>query len=110
MGIKGDKNTSEASQTADLLLSKLEVLNDISAKKMFGGYGIFKKGKMFGMVDSKGQTYFKADENSSVFFTEKGSEKHSKMPYYLIPSAVIEEYDVLLEWANVGIKSALKQG
>ena len=58
---KGDIHTNEAQLTADLLLEKLSSLNGITSKKMFGGHGIFHNGKMFGMVDSKGNCALKAD-------------------------------------------------
>ena len=106
MGKKGDKHSSDTALAAENLLSKLSPIEGISSKKMFGGYGIFHEGKMFGMVNSKGVCYLKADATSSAAYLEKGSEKHNRMPYYSIPDAVFENLEEFLEWANTAIAAS----
>ncbi|MTI30643.1 TfoX/Sxy family protein [Xanthovirga aplysinae] len=103
MGIKGDKGSNDSTLTAELLVEKLISIAKISHKKMFGGYGIFCEGKMFGMVDSKGQAYLKVNESNKQQFENNGAHQHSKMPYYSIPKEIMNNQDDLIEWAKTSI-------
>lgn len=85
------------------LLVQLTTIEGVTSKRMFGGHGIFHDGKMFGMVTAKGQRYFKADESNLSNYTDKGSEKHSRMPYYSIPEDIMEDDALLLSWAEKAI-------
>lgn len=104
MGVKGDKNTADGQLAAELLVSRLEAIAGISSKKMFGGHGVFHRGKMFGIVDSKGQAYFKVGEANRHEYEEKGSHKHGKMPYYSIPGSILNDGESLLVWAKKSIE------
>lgn len=79
-------------------------MGGISSKKMFGGYGIFHEGKMFGMVDSKGNIFLKADEHTQPDFEAKGAQKHSRMPYFTLPEEVMEEAEALIGWVEKAIE------
>ncbi len=104
MGQKGAKMTRDSVINTELMVNKLTQLGDISAKGMFGGHGIFFKGKMFGMVDSKGVCFLKLkDEKDQLEIEKLGSTKHSRMPYWSIPETVFKELDILLAWANKSI-------
>ena len=70
---------------------------------MFGGHGIFHHGKMFGIVDSKGQCFLKADESNSATFLEGKAKKHDKMPYYSIPEVIFNDQDKLVLWTKKAI-------
>lgn len=104
MGIKGDKLNQDATQAAELITEKLGGIPGISAKKMFGGYGIFHDKKMFGIVDSKGQCFFKVNELNKSDFEQKGSSQHSKMPYFSIPEVVLNDQNELIAWAKKAIE------
>lgn len=104
MGLKGDKSSEAAAEVAALLLSKISPMGGISSKKMFGGYGIFHEGKMFGMVDSKGNIFLKADEHTQPDFEAKGAQKHSRMPYFTLPEEVMEEAEALIGWVEKAIE------
>lgn len=105
MGIKGDKNTEAANLTALEMEEKLASIGKISTKRMFGGHGLFHDGKMFGMIDSKGQQYLKADDSLKDEFEAKGAKKHKRMPYYSIPANVVDDLDELLSWAKSAINA-----
>lgn len=104
MGIKGDSLTQNAMLSAELLVEKLKSITGITAKKMFGGNGIFWEGKMFGIVDSKGQSFLKVNDSNQVAFEEKGSLKHGKMPYYAIPDDILSDEIALVNWAKKSIE------
>ena len=103
MGIKGDKLTGEAALSAELMVEKLSGISGISSKKMFGGYGIFCNDQMFGIVDSKGKIFLKADDSNRSGFEKSGSEKHSRMPYYSLPENVLNDPDELISWVRQSI-------
>ena len=103
MGEKGNKLDQESVLTAELLLEKLSQIGGITRKKMFGGYGLFHEGKMFGIVDAKGQSYFKADDSNRTDFEASGSHKHSRMPYYSIPGEIFDDPEALVTWAKKSI-------
>ncbi len=71
MGTIGDKLTQDSVSVAELLVNKLDSIDGISTKRRFGGHGIFHEGKMFGLVDSKGQCFLKADDSIKKDFEEK---------------------------------------
>ena len=104
MGFKGDKEGADAGINAEILLEKLIGLGDISAKKMFGGYGIMESGKMFGMINPKGIAFLKVDEALKDELVKIGSEPHSKMPYSSIPEELFNDTDQLREWAKKSIE------
>ncbi|WP_190810455.1 TfoX/Sxy family protein [Flagellimonas sp. S3867] len=108
MGEKGDKMTNASVLAVELMVQKLESIGSITAKKMFGGHGIFHEGKMFGIIDSKGVAYLKSDASLSKFFESSGSHKHGKMPYYSIPETVLGDNKLLVEWAGKSIKISKK--
>ncbi len=95
MGQKGDKHTNEAQLSADLLVEKLVTIGGVTSKKMFGGHGIFQDGKMFGIIDSKGKSFLKADATNELDFINASSEKHGKMSYYSIPEGVMNSEELL---------------
>lgn len=103
MGIKGDKLTKDSELSAELMTQKLGSLAGITTKRMFGGHGIFHNAKMFGLIDSKGQVYLKADDSIKSNFENAGSHRHSRMPYFSIPEEVLSNADSLVEWANRSI-------
>lgn len=104
MGRKGDKLTQDSILVAELLVDKLHTIGAISTKKMFGGHGIFHESKMFGIIDSKGTAFLKADNTSREIYEEKGADKHGKMPYYSIPEAILNNQDILMQWAKKSIE------
>lgn len=108
MGVKGDKHTNYAELTAQRVLEKLRSIEGISAKKMFGGQGIFHDGKMFGIVDSKGGFALKVDDVLEKEYLDIGSIKHGKMPYYAVPDSMFNS-DQLVQLAKQSIDVVKKQ-
>jgi DNA transformation protein len=103
MGEKEKKLSQESVLTADLLMEKLSRIGGITSKKMFAGHGIFHEGKMFGIVDSNGQSYLKADDSNKADFEALGYHKHSRMPYLSIPEEIFNDPETLVIWAKKSI-------
>lgn len=100
MGQKGDKATSNAALAAEKIVHQLSSIGAISNKRMFGGHGLFHNEKMFGIVDSAGNYYLKANDSIKEDFEQYEVAQHGKMPYYEIPDHVLENDKLLLEWAK----------
>ena len=97
MGQKGAKLTGDATLSAELMSDRLSQLDGITSKKMFGGYGFFRDGAMFMIIDTTGRAFIKESEDLKPMLS--GSEKHGRMPYYSIPDEVLNSPD-LLDWVK----------
>ncbi|MEM7128063.1 MAG: TfoX/Sxy family protein [Chloroflexota bacterium] len=97
------------------LLELLEDYPDVSAKRMFGGYGIFRDGLMFGLV-ADSILYLKVDDqNRHEFetrslepFTYEGKGKPMQMSYYQAPEEALDSAEEMLTWAESGYGAALR--
>lgn len=106
MGQQGAKLTAAATEQAEALAEMLVELGDVETRKMFGGYGIFESGVMFAIVDPGGARCLRVSEASVARYEQAGSEKHGRMPYWVIPDAVLADHDTLIEWATEALEIA----
>ena len=88
-------------------------MHGITSRAMFGGYGIYKEGKIFLLIIDD-ELYAKANESTKHFFEEQGSHrfsytnKHNKvfsMNYYLVPEEVMEQRDECHEWMVTALRA-----
>lgn len=100
MGEKGDKKTSAAYAAGEMFVDRVRPLGEVTSKKMFGGVGIFIEGNMFALVNPAGDVFLKVDDSNRGQFEAAGTESHGRMPYYVIPAAVLADDDRLLAWAG----------
>ncbi len=100
MGDTGDRATDTGAGAAEALKDDLSGLGHVTLRKMFGGHGVFLDDVMFGIVDSSGHCFLRADDESAPEFEALGSEKHGRMPYWAVPGAVRDDLDRLVEWAG----------
>ena len=54
------------------IVDQLSLVGLVAPKRMFGGVGIFKEGKMFGILNSIGTFFLKVDETNIRDYQEKG--------------------------------------
>ena len=93
----------------------MQPIGAVSAKRMFGGYGIFLEGLMFALV-ADSTLYLKADSETENEFEEKGLErfKYNKkgkeytMSYYCAPEEALEDMDEMKDWARKSCGAALR--
>ena len=86
------------SEFVEFLKEVFEQFGPIHARKMFGGYGIYHKGVMFGLV-ADDTLYLKADKESAKEFETRGlnqfeydkGDKVVKMSYYLAPDEILDD-------------------
>lgn len=103
MGSKGDQESTEGSQFHDEILPRLQVLGNVISKRMFGGFGIFFEGKMFGIISPSAVLFFKVDDSNREIYEKAKAEKHGRMPYFQVPDEVLASDDTLEEWAQLSI-------
>jgi DNA transformation protein len=92
-----------------------ELFGPISARRMFGGYGIYHEGVMFGLV-ADDTLYLKADDATRARFDERDLppfqyDKNGKMvamSYFLAPEELYEDRDVAREWATCAYQAAVQ--
>jgi DNA transformation protein and related proteins len=95
------------------LVDQLREAGPVSARKMFGGAGIYYRGRMFGLV-SDDTLFLKADESNRADYEAAGMKKFQPwddkpmtMPYYEVPAEVLEDSSELALWARKSIAAAM---
>jgi DNA transformation protein len=98
----------------DFVLEQLSSWGQVTARKMFGGAGLYRDGKMFGLI-ADDVAYLKVDRSNRDRFLQAGSkpfrpypERATVMPYYEIPPDILEDTETLVEWAKQSLVIARK--
>jgi DNA transformation protein len=99
------------------LLDLLEPLGPISARRMFGGYGIYLDRTMFALV-ADDMLYLKVDDASRAEFVASGLEpfryarqgKSYEMSYHQAPEDALEDGELLRDWARKALDAAMRAG
>ena len=89
----------------DLVLDKLVPLGAVTGKNMFGGFGVFHEGDMFGLI-SNDVLYLKADDSNREDYLSRGSNQYKPMPYFRVPDDIFENTEELLKWAQKSVTIA----
>lgn len=93
----------------DFVLDQLQDLDDVAARPMFGGYGLYHDETFFGIL-YKGRLYFKIDEDSVGEYRKRKMKpfrpnaRQTLKTYYEVPVEFIEDRDKLIEWACKAIQ------
>ncbi len=103
------------SEFVEFLKEVFEQFGPIQARKMFGGYGIYHKGVMFGLV-ADDTLYLKADKVTAKEFETRGldpfeydkGDKVVKMSYYLAPEEILDDPNEAALWAQRSYEVALR--
>jgi DNA transformation protein and related proteins len=96
------------------VLDQLQKLDDVEARRMFGGYGLYQDETFFGIIH-KGGLYFKIDEKTVAEYRKRKMKsfrpnaKQSLKSYYGVPVEIIEDGDRLAEWAEAAIRCQKKK-
>jgi DNA transformation protein len=111
----GSPNLAQANEFVEHLLELLEPMGIVNARRMFGGYGIYHDGLMFGLV-ANNTFYIKTDEMNRPEFEALGlgpfeydkKGKIFKIAYYEAPAEALESSPEMLKWAESGYGAALR--
>ena len=93
----------------------MQTIGPVSAKRMFGGYGIFLKGLMFGLI-VESVHYFKTDKETENEFKARGLEpftynrkgKEVELSYFQAPEETLEDDEEMNSWAAKAYSTALR--
>lgn len=99
----------------EYIIGQLASWADVSARRMFGGAGLYCDGTMFGLI-ADDVAYLKVDDSNRDDFLQAGSspfqpypDKKETMSYFEIPADVLENPDQLAEWAELSLAIARKK-
>ncbi len=89
----------------DKIVHHLNQVAPVTARAMFGGYGLYADGIMFALIAYE-TLYFKVDDENRADYLEADMgpflyERHGKpieMSYYQLPEMVLENPTTLLHW------------
>ena len=88
----------------DFVLDQLRELAAVEARRMFGGFGLYRDETFFGIVH-RGKLFFKVDDSSVGAYRKhkmkpfRPNAKQTLKSYYQVPVEIIEDADALREWA-----------
>ena len=87
-------------------------IRDIRARNMFGGVGIYGEGFFFALIDED-TLYFKVDQSTKPDFEARGmgpfqpyGEGGETMGYHRVPDDLLEDAELLGQWAEKAIAVA----
>ena len=99
----------------DHALGLLALAGPVTARRMFGGYGIYAGGAMFALLDDD-ELFLKTDESCGADFDDAGCRQwvyespKGPMPtsYYRPPDDAHEDAESMLPWARLAIGTAIE--
>ena len=102
------------SEFLTFLQDQFERFGGVDARRMFGGIGLFRDGVMFGIV-ARDTLFLKTDDHSRTTYESAGmgpfqyerKGKTQSLGYHEVPVDVLEDGDVLTEWAAIAHQIAL---
>src|SRR3989338_4322241 len=79
----------------------------IASRAMFGGYGIYKNGKIFAII-ADGELYFKVGDSNRADYQKHGSKpfvydaqgKQMEMSYWQLPQKIMDNKDKVAIWVE----------
>ena len=103
------------SEFVSYVVESLQPLGPVSARRMFGGHGIYLDGVMFALIASD-QLYLKVDDgNRAAYeaaglepFTYSGKGKPIRRSYHEAPGEGLDDPEVLCAWAREAYAAALR--
>jgi len=102
------------SDFVDYLKDVFTEFGEVSAKRMFGGHGLYFEDAMFGLI-ADDMLYLKVDDQNIERFTQedlpafeydKGQGKVVKMSFYLAPESIYDDPSDAADWARQSWEAA----
>jgi len=108
--MKSKKSTPFVEHVVDLL----GPLGAMSARAMFGGWGIYCEGTMFALV-ADDVLYLRTDDGNRPDFEALGlapfkpwPDRPMTMPYFPVPETLLDDPDALRAWAGKAREASLR--
>lgn len=107
--------STEENEFTAYVVELMQLMGPVLAKAMFGGFGIFLEGLMFGLI-ADSVLYLKVDKETENEFKAKGLEpftyikkgKEIKMSYYQAPEETLDDDEEMNYWASKAYSAALR--
>ncbi len=95
------------SQYLAYVLEQLADLGGVRSRRMFGGVGLYRDDRFFGLIDDQ-VLYFKVDDSNRADYLARGCEPFRpfkdkpeySMSYFGVPPDVLEDGEELARWAR----------
>lgn len=105
----------EAKHFAAHVVDLLQSIGPVYSRRMFGGFGIFLDGLMFGLI-ADNELYLKVDDQSRDSFETLGlqaftyykQDKPMQLNYYQAPEEAMENMELMTEWGAKAFECALR--
>ena len=87
------------------VLDQLHRLDGVAARPMFGGFGLYGRAAMFGIVH-RSRLYFRVGDGSRPDYEARGAKPfrpyagYIMRAYYEVPPEILEDTRALVEWAR----------
>ena len=107
--------TNEEKEFVAYVVDLMQPIGPVYSKRMFGGFGIFLDGMMFGLIMIN-TLYLKVDEENLKEFDELGLSpftynrkgQEMKLSYYQAPEEAMESMEIMRAWGNRSFGAALR--
>ncbi|HEY7218258.1 MAG TPA: TfoX/Sxy family protein [Candidatus Binatia bacterium] len=92
----------------DFVLDQLRELDELEARRMFSGYGLYYDETFFGIIH-KDRVYFKIDDSTVGEYRKRKMKpfrpnaRQTLKSYYQVPLEILEDAERLGEWAEQAI-------
>ena len=98
------------------VLELMQSIGPVSARRMFGGYGIFLDHLMFAIIVDN-VLYLKTNQETETAFKTRGLDafkytkqgKEISLSYYQAPDEVFEDHNEMIIWANMAYSAATRK-
>ncbi len=97
-----------------ILEDVMREVKGVTAKAMFGGYGLYKNGIVFGII-ADDELYFKVDDKNrpqfeklraTPFTYEAKKGKQIVMSYWKVPADILEDSAALPKWIDASVEAS----
>ncbi|MEO1593060.1 MAG: TfoX/Sxy family protein [Cyanobacteria bacterium J06632_22] len=105
--------SADSAAFKDEMVALLNQVAPVTARSMFGGYGLYTSGTMFALiadttlyfkVDASNQSDYEAEEMQP--FTYEGKGKPIQMSYWELPQRLLGEPEQLQSWLEKSLAAA----
>jgi DNA transformation protein len=100
----------------EFVVEQLAGLGRVTARRMFGGIGLYVDQTFFGLIASSHDVFFKVDDGNRAAYEAAGmapfrpfAEKGYTMSYWQVPADVLEDPDELCAWARDAVAAARRK-
>ena len=105
---------SNSAEFMDFVVEQMAQFGPVSARRMFGGAGIFRDGVMFALLvdevlylkaDATGQAAFEAEDLGPFTYATKNRPR-TVMSYWRAPPRCLDDPDEMAQWCRAAFMAA----